>query len=82
MSKTKLRYCLQCKTKWIDGNTWWRTENFSDDFDHLVKDSLPLLKQHNKEVKAIDSMIEGYEYRIILEIVMANDEYLRSVTNV
>lgn len=67
---TKLQYCLQCKTKWFDGDSWWHTENTLNSIDHLVKDSLPILKQHNKEEKAKDSCIIGYEYRIVIQIVM------------
>ena len=74
ITMTKLRYCLQSKTKWIDGDSWWHTESTSDSIEHLQNDSLPILKQHHKEEKARDPSpeygIEGYEYRIVLEIVM------------
>jgi hypothetical protein len=71
---TKLRFCLQCKTKWFDGDSWWHTESTSESIEHLQNDSLPILKQHNKEEQAKSGdAIDGYEYRIVLEIVMLGD---------
>ena len=74
---TKLSFCLQCKTLWVDGDSWWHTEETADSIEHLQNDSLPILKQHNKEEMAKDPSPEygvvGYEYRIILEIVMLGD---------
>ena len=70
---TELRYCLQQKIKWYDGNSWWATQNFSDSLEHLQNDCLPLLKKANEEEKARQTFIEGYEYRIVVEIVMLGD---------
>lgn len=67
----KVIYCLQCKTKWYDGDSWWHTEVTRESVSALEKEHLPSLKQHNKEEKEKEgSFIEGYEYRIVIQIVV------------
>lgn len=72
--RNKVIYCLQCKTKWVDGDSWWHTEVTRESVSALEKEHLPNLKQHNKEKQAKDSSpeygIEGFEYRIVIQIVV------------
>lgn len=74
---TKIRFCLQSKTKWVDGDSWWHTDVTSESIEHLQNDSLPILKQRHKEDRIRDNNpeygIESYEYRIVLEIVMLGE---------
>ena len=70
----KVRYCLQVKTKWVDGDSWWTTVGVSDGDYNLLDRMLPTQKQHDKEARAKDNSPEfgivGHEYRIVKEVVM------------
>lgn len=69
----KVRYCLQVKTKWVDGDSWWATVGVSGG-DYNLLGMLPAQKKHDQEIMAKDTSPEfgivGYEYRIVKEVVM------------
>lgn len=70
----KIQYCLQVKTKWVDGDSLWNTVGTSGGDYNLLDSMLPAQKQHDKEAMAKSISPEfgivGYEYRIVKEIVM------------